>query len=83
MQVYKKMCMRGIEATDTTYTALISAYAKAERLDDALAAYQIMVRLFTASCRSSIICRRMTRRLETIHLHTVTWLVQAYLHVLC
>ena len=44
MQVYKKMCMRGIEATDTTYTALISAYAKAERLDDALAAYQIMVR---------------------------------------
>ena len=43
MQVYKKMCMRGIEATDTTYTALISAYAKAERLDDALAAYQIMV----------------------------------------
>ncbi len=43
MQVYKKMCMRGIEATDTTYTALISAYAKADRLEDALAAYKIMV----------------------------------------
>ena len=37
------MCMRGIEATDTTYTALISAYAKADRLEDALAAYKIMV----------------------------------------
>ena len=36
------MCMRGIEATDTTYTALISAYAKAERLEDALATYKIM-----------------------------------------
>ena len=43
--MYKKMCMRGIEATDTTYTALISAYAKAERLEDALAAYKIMVGL--------------------------------------
>lgn len=41
-QVHKKMCMRGIEATDTTYTALISAYAKAERLEDALATYKIM-----------------------------------------
>ena len=37
--------MRGIDATDTTYTALISAYAKAERLEDALAAYKIMVNL--------------------------------------
>ena len=37
--------MRGIEATDTTYTALISAYAKAERLEDALATYKIMVNL--------------------------------------
>ena len=36
------MCRRGIEATDTTYTALISAYAKAERLEDALATYKIM-----------------------------------------
>lgn len=44
-QVYKKMCIRGIEATDTTYTALISAYAKAERLEDAVAAYKIMVSL--------------------------------------
>ena len=43
--MYKKMCMRGIEATDTTYTALISAYAKADRLEDALAAYKIMVGL--------------------------------------
>ena len=34
--------MRGIEATDTTYTALISAYAKAERLEEALATYKIM-----------------------------------------
>ena len=39
------MCIRGIEATDTTYTALISAYAKAERLEDAVAAYKIMVSL--------------------------------------
>ena len=44
LQVYKKMCMKGIEATDTTYTALISAYAKAERLEDALATYKIMAR---------------------------------------
>ena len=40
--------MRGIEATDTTYTALISAYAKAERLEDALAIYKIMAS--TPSC---------------------------------
>ncbi len=45
LQVYKNMRMRGIEATDTTYTALISAYAKAERLEDALAAYKVMVSL--------------------------------------
>ena len=44
--------MRGIEATDTTYTALISAYAKAERLEDALATYKIMAS--TTSCFLSL-----------------------------
>ena len=42
--MYKKMCMRRIQPTDTIYTALISAYAKADRLEDALAAYKIVVR---------------------------------------
>ncbi|CAL5223927.1 g6528 [Coccomyxa viridis] len=42
-EVYKKMCMRRIQPTDTIYTALISAYAKADRLEDALAAYKIMI----------------------------------------
>ena len=41
--MYKKMCMRRLEPTDTTYTALISAYAKADRVEDALAAYKIML----------------------------------------
>ena len=52
------MCMRGIEATDTTYTALISAYAKAERLEDALATYKIMAS--TILC-SNFLCRVCVR----------------------
>lgn len=43
MQVFETMTARGFPPTATTYTALISAHAKAERLDLALATFHRMV----------------------------------------
>ena len=43
MQVFEIMTARGFAPTATTYTALISAHAKAERLDLALATFHRMV----------------------------------------
>lgn len=42
-QVFDIMTARGFTPTATTYTALISAHAKADRLDHALATFQRMV----------------------------------------
>ena len=72
------MRMRGIEATDTTYTALISAYAKAERLEDALATYKIMAS--TASlvlfvCMCIFVCARRIELDNEHACHTATAIV--------
>lgn len=42
-QVFDIMSARGFAPTATTYTALISAHAKADRLDHALATFRRMV----------------------------------------
>jgi len=45
LQVYEMMSLRGFSPTATTYTALISAYGKADQLDNALATFAAMVSL--------------------------------------
>jgi len=43
VQVYERLVSAGYEPTATTYTALISSYGKAGRLDEALEVFDKMV----------------------------------------
>ena len=46
-QVYDRLVNAGYEPTATTYTALISSYGKAGRLDEALGVFDKMVSTWT------------------------------------